>query len=403
MKILIIDDNPRRYGELATQLDQLGLNKSDYKIVDCVNTAEDLLVSNYYDLIILDILIPYYNYGEADKQVSIDFFNYLHSDECNHKPEKIIGITSDKEILKKTQSKFEAFTWQIIGYSDTDDDWLKTLLAYINYLIRKNRSEENNYNYDVLIINALQFPELSAILELPWNWRKIVITENGLLINSGQIALDDNKFKIAAIHATDMGMVPTSILTTQLINILKPKVVCMTGICAGNSTEVNLGDIVVASTSWDHQSGKREMFGDKVIFKNSPQYIPLNHLIKRDFQDLNSVSDFKALNKEINNISYSPTLRIGPMASSSAVLADRETLDKIVTTQNRKLMGIDMEVFGLYSACYYHFNNIYFFAIKGVCDFADSEKNDNFQDYAAKNSAFALNLYFQKNLIKLLR
>lgn len=403
MKILIIDDNPRRYGELATQLDQLGLNKSDYKIVDCVNTAEDLLVSNYYDLIILDILIPYYNYGEADKQVSIDFFNYLHSDECNHKPEKIIGITSDKEILKKTQSKFEAFTWQIIGYSDTDDDWLKTLLAYINYLIRKNRSEENNYNYDVLIINALQFPELSAILELPWNWRKIVITENGLLINSGQIALDDNKFKIAAIHATDMGMVPTSILTTQLINILKPKVVCMTGICAGNATEVNLGDIVVASTSWDHQSGKREIFGDKVIFKNSPQYIPLNHQIKRDFQDLNSVSHFQALNKEINNISYSPTLRIGPMASSSTVLADNETLDKIVTTQNRKLMGIDMEVFGLYSACYYHFNNIHFFAIKGVCDFANSEKNDNFQDYAAKNSAFALNLYFQKNLIKLLR
>lgn len=403
MKILIIDDNPRRYGELATQLDQLGLNKSDYKIVDCVNTAEDMLVSNYYDLIILDILIPYYNYGEADKKVSIDFFNYLHSDECNHKPEKIIGITSDKEILKKTQSKFEAFTWQIIGYSDTDDDWLKTLLAYINYLIRKNRSEENNYNYDVLIINALQFPELSAILELPWNWRKIVITENGLLINSGQIALDDNKFKIAAIHATDMGMVPTSILTTQLINILKPKVVCMTGICAGNAAEVNLGDIVVASTSWDHQSGKREIFGDKVIFKNSPQYIPLNHQIKRDFQDLNSVSDFQALNKEINNISYSPTLRIGPMASSSTVLADNETLEKIVTTQNRELMGIDMEVFGLYSACYYHFNNIHFFAIKGVCDFANSEKNDNFQDYAAKNSAFALNLYFQKNLIKLLR
>ncbi|MBJ8442701.1 phosphorylase family protein [Acinetobacter bereziniae] len=401
MKILIIDDNPRRYAELANQLDKMEIAKDDYKIVDCVRSAEELLESNYFDLIILDILIPYYNYENADKKVSLDFFDFLHSDDCIRKPEKIIGITSDKSVLEDTQSKFQSNTWQIIEYSDTSIEWLNTLLAYIKYFMNKNY--EINYFHEVLVVNALLVPELSALLELPWKWKKIVISENGLLINSGQITIEQKKIKVAAIHATDMGMVATSILTTQLINILKPKVVCMTGICAGNSTEVNLGDIILASTSWDHQCGKREIFGNKVIFKNSPQYIPLNPSILRDFQNLVMEPDLKKMNSEIKNIFYTPTLRIGPMASSSTVLADTVTLEKIIETQNRKLMGIDMEVFGLYSACHYHFNNIHFFAIKGVCDFANAEKSDDFQYYAAKNSAITLDIYFQKNLLKLLR
>ncbi|MDC5626367.1 hypothetical protein RFW85_03415 [Acinetobacter sp. 12966] len=403
MNILIIDDNPRRYGELANKLDEMGVAKTDYKIVDCVNSAEDLVRENYYDLIVLDILIPYYNYGEADKQVSLDFFYYLHSDECVKKPEKIIGITSDRSVLENTQSKFQAFTWQIIEYSDSNSEWLNILLAYIDYLIRKNNQREINYNHEVLIVNALIEPELSAILELPWNWKRLVISDSGVLLNSGYIKIEDREVKIAAIHATEMGMVPTAILTTQLIYELNPKIVCMTGICAGYSKEVNLGDIVVASTSWDHQSGKRELSGDKVTFKYSPQYIPILDNIKRDFQNLSQERDFEILKKHINGNSYSPNLRIGPLASSSTVLADKVTLETIVNTQNRDLMGIDMEVFGLYSACHYHFKNIYFFAIKGVCDFADAEKNDDFQEYAAKNSAFTLNLYFQKNLFKLLR
>lgn len=402
MKILIIDDNPRRYSVLAEQLDQKGLEKSDYIIVDCVSSAEELLKTNYYDLIVLDILIPYFNYGEADKEVSLDFFNYLHSDDCNHKPEKIIGITSDRSVLEDTQSKFQAYTWQIIEYSDINLEWLNTLLAYIDYLFNKNHHDENNYSHEVLILNALLVPELSAILDLPWSWEKVVISENGLLINSGKITIEENVFKIAAIHATEMGMVATSILATQLIQIVKPKVICMTGICAGNSSEVKLGDIVVASSSWDHQSGKRERYGDKVVFKNSPQHITLNPKIIRDFQNLTLDTAFQTLEKEIKNTSYSPTLRIGPMASSSTVLADKETLDFILSTQHRKLLGIDMEVFGLYCACYYHFNHINFFAIKGVCDFADSEKNDDLQEYAANNSAFALQLFFQKNLLKLM-
>lgn len=403
MKILIIDDNPRRYSELATQLNNLGLTRDDYKIVDCVNTAEDLVKSNYYDLIILDILIPYYNYGEADKQVSLDFFDYLHSDECTHKPEKIIGITSDISILENTQSKFQAFTWHIIKYSDSDHAWLETLLPYINYVFRKNQHTQNNYYHDVLIVNALLDPELLAILDLPWNWEKIVISDDGLLINSGNLMLENKNVKIAAIHTTEMGMVPTAILTTQLLQLLKPKVVCMTGICAGNSTEVKLGDIIVASTSWDHQSGKRELFEDKIVFKFSPIYISLQDCIKRDFQNLIRDTAFENLKKEIKGISYSPELRIGPMASSSTVLADSKTLEAIVNDQHRKLMGIDMEVFGLYSACHYHSDKVHYFAVKGVCDFADTQKNDDFQKYAAENSAFTLNLYFQKNLLKLLR
>ena len=73
------------------------------------------------------------------------------------------------------------------------------------------------------------------------------------------------------------------------------------------------------------------------------------------------------------------------IASGSYVVASKFLMSSI-REPNRKLLAIDMEGYGLYLACHF-FNQTNPLVIKSVCDFGDSEKNDDYQDYAAYTSA----------------
>jgi nucleoside phosphorylase len=59
--------------------------------------------------------------------------------------------------------------------------------------------------------------------------------------------------------------------------------------------------------------------------------------------------------------------------------------------QHRKLLGIEMESYGVLAAAEESPRpQPIAFAIKSVCDFADLEKSDSFQHYAAYTSAEVL-------------
>jgi len=83
-----------------------------------------------------------------------------------------------------------------------------------------------------------------------------------------------------------------------------------------------------------------------------------------------------------------PQVNFGPMASGSAVIAD---IDKIqdIRIVNRKLIGIDMETFGVYYGCK-SFESVHqtkFLSVESISDFADKRKNDHFRNYAGYTSA----------------
>ena len=67
-----------------------------------------------------------------------------------------------------------------------------------------------------------------------------------------------------------------------------------------------------------------------------------------------------------------------------------QVLAALLKSQHRKLTGIDMETYGVYSAAdEAPLPQPSVFALKSVCDFADERKNDDFQAYAAYTSAEA--------------
>ena len=81
------------------------------------------------------------------------------------------------------------------------------------------------------------------------------------------------------------------------------------------------------------------------------------------------------------------------MGCGSAVLADSGVVER-VEAQNRKLRAIEMESYGLLLAGSYAASpRPLCIVAKSVCDFADSRKGDDYQEYASYTSARAIDLF----------
>ena len=95
-------------------------------------------------------------------------------------------------------------------------------------------------------------------------------------------------------------------------------------------------------------------------------------------------------------------LRIGPVASGGAVLADGKIIDDVRRLQNRDLLGIEMEIYGVYAAAQLASGpQPKVFAIKGVCDYADPDKHDGTRRFAAFASAKIMQEYVNRFAPKL--
>lgn len=85
------------------------------------------------------------------------------------------------------------------------------------------------------------------------------------------------------------------------------------------------------------------------------------------------------------------------MASVAAVMADGESISRIVKHQHRETLGLDMESYGvMYVAQDCPEPHPTAVVAKGVVDFADGEKDDRFREYAAYASAEVLRLAIER-------
>jgi len=116
----------------------------------------------------------------------------------------------------------------------------------------------------------------------------------------------------------------------------------MTGICAGLSGQCNMGDVLVADPAWDWQMGK---FAGKV-FRVAPDQIDITTAVAQRCVVLASdkhlwfdIWDSFAGEKPTNV----PTIRVGPVASGAAVVADQRVI-RSIKDQHRNSLGVEMEL-----------------------------------------------------------
>lgn len=399
MKVLIVDDSPRRYKALTDRLIEEGISEEDVHCVTCAQHARASLAEHNFDLMILDVVLPLRAQDDPQPQHSRELLEQLIEDDDLIRPRQIVGITAHADVTKDTIQYFQDNLWTVVDYTDASDAWLEQIINCLRFLKGGGVSDTSQGSaVDVAVVCALSDPELSQVLRLPWNWSAARPLDEATFIHAGHFEVADRKITVAAASASRMGMVSSALLSAKLIQYLSPKFVVMTGICAGMKSKTNFGDVVLADPCWDWQSGKRTHDEGQPVFAISPHQIGVDPSVRAKFEQLKMRHDvLAAIQSGFAASSPSTKLKlvIGPMASGSSVLADPNATEEI-RKQHRELCAVEMEAYGVYAAATYAGSQRpRVFAIKSVCDFADSDKNDEFQQYAAYTSAKAMEAFFQ--------
>lgn len=392
LNILIIDDSKTKVQHIEEVLSGYEEIKHDHwKICDNARDAKQALRDVEYDLLILDIQIPNMQ-GEIPQRLGgVNLLKEIHSRSCYKKPICIVGLTEFSESLNEIEEDFKDRLWSLVHYSQASTKWSDRLGCKIEYLLemRKDEKSDSKYGVELCVITALGEPEFKALLSLN-AWEPMEIASDPTHYWRTDLVSVDKRISVVAAHAPQMGMPATSVTAMKMINHFQPKYLAMVGISAGVPGHVNIGDLVVADPCWDWGSGKRKSTPKGMLFEPDPMPERLHPRLRTLFADVQRDSGLitSAWAEDMGLKPTSPPkLHVGPCVSGSCVLADKHIRDDI-QEHSRKLVGIDMEAYGLMHAA----TNApepapRAFSIKAICDFADSKKNDGSQEYGSRLSA----------------
>ena len=182
-----------------------------------------------------------------------------------------------------------------------------------------------------------------------------------------------------------MGLVDASIVATRIVEALAPRVVCMSGICAGISDDAGIGTLIVSDVCWEHQAGKWkgdafEQGGFQVGMGGELRNL-ISQLIERE-RRLGSLKEDLTEDRDLLHAS----VLLSPTVTGSAVIASADRT-KQIGEQHRKLAGLDMEMYGMYRAAELSPTRPYCFGAKTVVDLASESKGDTYHAYGAWLSA----------------
>jgi nucleoside phosphorylase len=286
----------------------------------------------------------------------------------------------------------ESESWQLLRYAFDSAAWQDVLgkkAVYITGTLAGMRSEEE-YQTDLVILTALKEIELDAVLSLPCEWKSLRRNQDDTYYYEGRIETEGGPLNVVCCAAIEMGMAATACLATKVIYNFSPRYLAMAGITAGISG--NFGDVIFADQSWDYGAGKViNSPGAESAFKPGPNYIAVDAELKEKVQHFKQSQGAILHQIESRWQGNAPTsrlsLHVGPVASGAAVVESQEIIDAI-RTHNRKLIGVEMEVYGSFLACRTAKSpRPKCFAAKSICDFGAPPKTDEYQKYAAFTSA----------------
>lgn len=159
LRILIIDDTPSKVKDILDLLSEMrDINMNLVESAVSVQDAEEKFSKVQYDLVILDLYLPLRHGMDPSPDNAITLLNDLSNEDELMMPYNIVGITRWKDADPKYKAIFDEFLLAYILYEECSDDWKLKLRNKIDFLRKAQKSLMNQefYDYDVAIINALQ-------------------------------------------------------------------------------------------------------------------------------------------------------------------------------------------------------------------------------------------------------
>lgn len=251
---------------------------------------------------------------------------------------------------------------------------------------RKLRSDDTT-TVDAVIVFALKDPE-RKMFQRACTSTSVNDIKNGVVFQIIEIKGENRSIRVAIATQREMGMVSAAILSTISLITYRPHIIIMGGICAGVEGKVNIGDIVVANPTFNHEAGKKTESGFEANFTQ-------RNLTRNVYDLCQTMAEDQVLLRQIRDAwdfrtgkpATELVAHIVPMGSGSSVITETKTIENIAI-HNRKITGLDMEAFAVAQSAYETLGNeTPWLVVKGVQDFANPGKNDESREYAAFVSA----------------
>ena len=383
MKILIVEDDVSKASvvrEFIVRCDLAGA-VVDISDVDNLSAAVQLVSANSYDLIILDLMLPYLQDGDVSSTAGLELLRRIRAKGMKNENTPVVGLSAYPDEIGSYRSEFERHAVIIANYSD-ENGWTDVVRTHLDSALGRALKHRD---VDFLIFVALD-EELEGFRSASITVDEAVVV-NGLNVRYAQIS-SRKPFLGAIVRLRQMGLVPATLDVALALAAFNTNIVAMSGICAGFSKNSHLGQVVFASPAWEYQAGKWSDNGFEVASYQIPMPPPTKVIVeqamgKRDFTDQLESGLDRAWKRPTK---FHPPV-VAPAATGSAVIADADRL-RHIEIQHRKVAALDMETFGLYYASHESVSKIgHFFSAKCVVDLADSEKGDDLHAYGSAVAA----------------
>lgn len=411
MKILIVDDENKKAEAIRNMLAyENSIAESEIITVPSINDAVEKMTSQKFSLAIFDMCIPETYGARLLNHGGLELIKILNSDKRIHAPTQILVLTSHKNLKDKYESEIEKYSFDIITYDDTSEEWKVKISEKVSYLKRylDSPNEKKDFKFDIAILTAVECERL-AVKNLSDNWSEVTFPDDSTIYyqtNWGNTS-------IVTTSLTQMGMVAAATISMKLINRFIPKYIIMPGIAGGVKDEYEFGDIIIPREVKDYCSGKYTTPINPIEIEDSisnplKYFIPTASSISTDPDIINKLSisfhdDLVKIHSNWpNNSEYKvPSIRTGYMASGDSVIQNSSVINMMIKNHLRGADGLDMEAYGVYFAAYHSLKPKPIpICMKSISDFANKDKKDIHQSYAAYISANFLKIFVTKVLAK---
>lgn len=384
MKILLIEDLVSKRERIkASIVEILGDHYNDQVITFADDSTKAIreIYTNQFDLVIFDMFLPDVIGVGHERDCSQELIDAF-SKSKNYQSESIALTQYDLSEVEDIQL-FNLSGITLVKYDDSNN-WSTALKLKIEKIGQK-------VNCDFIIFCAL-----------PKERQAYVHTDSQLGEKKNIFGMDCQYITIGdyngfIIKPPLMGLVNMAITSSKAIEYFQPKIVAMSGICAGVKGESNFLDIIVARTCWEYQTGKWK----DGVFKQEPYQAELSRSLQTD---LIQSSESQATIDYVRNGLFDSELkdmkiRVSPLSSGSAVIADEEFM-KEIGLQHRKMAGVEMEMYSLYEAAAQSLSQPLYFGAKSVVDLGDNSKGDLYHENGTIISARYVTLMIKQQLEK---
>lgn len=230
-----------------------------------------------------------------------------------------------------------------------------------------------NRDVTILIVTALT-EELEALLAHFPEYETVHSSVSNQTYYLGSLKTEEEGvFYLCALTCLyQMGNSDAAIVTANAIHDLHPQFVFMFGVAASVKGRADLGDIIVPTHIFYYEQAKIRA-GETEIRPQSYQVDSLLH---------GRLANFAISYK----VGKEHQIVFGPFAAGEKVISDRPTIEDLMGYEP-KLVGIEMESYGVAKAAAKSLAQPRFIAIRGVSDHADESKNDEWREKALSNAA----------------